>query len=348
VLIGDTVVLRKAGDVIPEILGPVVDLATAPSVSSCGCRRTAPRAAPCTGPREGGRQGHPLPQRPLLPEPAARAALRARLTRCVRHRGPGLGRVDRPAGRRASSRTPSSAAPPRPRLFSLTVDDVAPGAALHPAGAKKTDPPQADVDRRPSPVGQRPQARSPTSTQGQEAQPLWRVLVALSIRHVGPTAARALATHFGSMEAASAAPRAPRTSPGVDGRGPGHRRVGARLGSTSPDNDLAPSRSSRRWAAAGVRMVDERDDASVEPAPWTGAHRSSSPGHSRGSHVMRRKEAILSRGGKAARGRCRRRPITSIVGRERRLQGGQGPRAGADASSTRPASVRLLETGSGD
>ena len=29
--------------------------------------------------------------------------------------------------------------------------------------------------------------------------PLWRVLVALSIRHVGPTAARALATEFGSM-----------------------------------------------------------------------------------------------------------------------------------------------------
>ena len=26
VLIGDTVVLRKAGDVIPEVLGPVIDL----------------------------------------------------------------------------------------------------------------------------------------------------------------------------------------------------------------------------------------------------------------------------------------------------------------------------------
>src|SRR3712207_8409835 len=38
-------------------------------------------------------------------------------------------------------------------------------------------------------------------------QPLWRVLVALSIRHVGPTAARALATEFGSMEAIEAAAR---------------------------------------------------------------------------------------------------------------------------------------------
>ena len=32
-------------------------------------------------------------------------------------------------------------------------------------------------------------------------RPLWRVLVGLSIRHVGPTAARALATEFGSMQA---------------------------------------------------------------------------------------------------------------------------------------------------
>src|SRR3981189_96588 len=38
-----------------------------------------------------------------------------------------------------------------------------------------------------------------------KAQPLWRVLVALSIRHVGPTAARALATEYGSLDAIMAA-----------------------------------------------------------------------------------------------------------------------------------------------
>ena len=32
-------------------------------------------------------------------------------------------------------------------------------------------------------------------------RPLWRVLVALSIRHVGPTAARALAAEFGDLQA---------------------------------------------------------------------------------------------------------------------------------------------------
>ena len=50
----------------------------------------------------------------------------------------------------------------------------------------------------PQPQRQRRASCSTTSTQA-KAQPLWRVLVALSIRHVGPTAARALATEFGSM-----------------------------------------------------------------------------------------------------------------------------------------------------
>ena len=76
VLIGDTVVLRKAGDVIPEIVGPVVDLRD-------GTERAFEMPTHCPDvrhparPREGGRQGHPLPQRAHLPGPAARAARRA-------------------------------------------------------------------------------------------------------------------------------------------------------------------------------------------------------------------------------------------------------------------------------
>src|SRR5699024_8075040 len=34
-----------------------------------------------------------------------------------------------------------------------------------------------------------------------KTKPLWRLLVALNIRHVGPVAARALAEHFGSLTA---------------------------------------------------------------------------------------------------------------------------------------------------
>ena len=49
-------------------------------------------------------------------------------------------------------------------------------------------------------------------------RPLWRILVALSIRHVGPTAARALAAHFGSLDAIEAASAEELAA--VDGVGP--------------------------------------------------------------------------------------------------------------------------------
>ena len=84
---GDTVILRKAGDVIPEILGPV--LALRPE----GLRRVGDahrvlvvRHLPGRG--EGGRQGPALPQPPQLSRPAARPGLPRGRPRCLRHRGP--------------------------------------------------------------------------------------------------------------------------------------------------------------------------------------------------------------------------------------------------------------------
>lgn len=85
-------------------------------------------------------------------------------------------------------------------------------------------------------------------------QPLWRVLVALSIRHVGPTAARALATEFGSMDAIRAADRDRLAA--VDG-----------VGSTIADSIINwfavdwHAEVVNRWAQAGVRMQDERDES---------------------------------------------------------------------------------------
>ena len=85
----------------------------------------------------------------------------------------------------------------------------------------------------------------------QKSQPLWRVLVALSIRHVGPTAARALAQQFGSLDrirAASEEELAGERGSRPDDRGGGHRMVRDRL---------APQRSSSagRPRACGWRTT---------------------------------------------------------------------------------------------
>ena len=63
-----------------------------------------PRVRHPVGPREGGRQGHPLPQRADLPGPAAGADRRAGRARRVRHRGARLGGGGRPAERRRGHR----------------------------------------------------------------------------------------------------------------------------------------------------------------------------------------------------------------------------------------------------
>ena len=91
-----------------------------------------------------------------------------------------------------------------------------------------------------------------TELEKAKTQPLWRVLVALSIRHVGPTAARALATEFGSFEAIEAASEEEIAR--VDGVGP---TIAAALRAwleVDWHREIV-----EKWRAAGVRMADERD-----------------------------------------------------------------------------------------
>ena len=66
VLIGDTVVIRKAGDVIPEVLGPVVDLRDG-SEREFVMPTTVSRVRHDAGSGQGGRRRHPLPQCAVLP-----------------------------------------------------------------------------------------------------------------------------------------------------------------------------------------------------------------------------------------------------------------------------------------
>ena len=117
--------------------------------------------------------------------------------------------------------------------------------------AKKSDPPRRVRDGRVlSANGEKLLA----NLERAKAQPLWRVLVALSIRHVGPTAARALAGHFGSLDAIRAA--SADELAGGRGRRRGHRRGGAATGSRSTGTSRS-STSGPRPACGWPTSVDE-------------------------------------------------------------------------------------------
>ncbi|MFC8192040.1 NAD-dependent DNA ligase LigA [Cellulomonas sp. NPDC057328] len=129
---------------------------------------------------------------------------------------------------------------------------------------------------------------------------LWRVLVSLSIRNVGPTAARALATRFGSMEALRAVvegdpAQAVTDLSQVEGIGP---VIAESLVQwfTGPEGDWHREVVDR-WAAAGVRMRDERDESMT---PTLGGLTVVVTGSLEGFSRDGAKEAIIARGGKAS------------------------------------------------
>ena len=129
-----------------------------------------------------------------------------------------------------------------------------------------------------------------TELEKAKTQPLWRVLVALSIRHVGPRASRALAQAFGSMDRIRAASEEELAH--VDGVGP---TIAAALKEWFTEDWHVEIID--RWAAAGVRMEDERDESMPRTLEGlTVVVTGSLPNFSRDEA----KEAILLRGGKAA------------------------------------------------
>src|SRR5690606_8932879 len=122
-----------------------------------------------------------------------------------------------------------------------------------------------------------------------KSRPLWRVLVALSIRHVGPTAAQALARAFGDLDRIAAAPEEELAE--VDGVGP---KVAASIKdwySVDWHRDIV-----EKWRRAGVRFQDRTDEG---PRPLEGVTvvvTGSLEGFSRDEAT----EEITSRGGKAS------------------------------------------------
>jgi DNA ligase (NAD+) len=160
------------------------------------------------------------------------------------------------------------------------------GVPFYTRAAKKSDPPDAVRDGRVlSANGEKLLANLAEA----RTRPLWRVIVALSIRHVGPTAARALAAHFGDLDTI----RSATVEQLADAEGVGQVIAEAVVDWFAVDWHAAIV---DKWAAAGVRMADELDDTPKTLAGLTLVVTGSLAGFSRDEA----KEAIVSRGGKAA------------------------------------------------
>lgn len=237
VLIGDMVFLRKAGDVIPEILGPVVDVRDG-SETEFVMPTNCPDCGTALRPEKEGDVDIRCPNSRSCP-----AQLRERLFH-VGSRGAldieGLGEKSAGALLECGLVTDEG------DLFSLTAAD------LEACEYFTSEPEKGEKDRRLT-----KNARSLLDQiAAAKERDLWRILVALSIRHVGPTAARALAREFGSVEAIAQAD--PETLAAVEGVGPVIAEAITDWWSEDWRRDVVS-----RWRAAGVRLEQQQAASSL-------------------------------------------------------------------------------------
>ena len=320
VLIGDTVVLRKAGDVIPEILGPVVDLRDGTEQAF-----VFPTHCPACGTelaqqKEGDKDWR-CPNAQECP-----AQLRERLYSVASR---GAFDIEALGGEGVNALLEAGVLTNEATLFSLTAEDVR-RVPLYTRTAKKSDPEDTVVDGRVlSANGQ----KLVDNLEQAKAQPLWRVLVALSIRHVGPTAARALATEFVSMDAIRAA--SVEELAATEGVGGVIAESVREWFEVDWHTEIV-----ERWARDGVRMADERDE-SVERTleGLTVVVTGSLEGFSRDES----KEAIITRGGKAS-GSVSKKTDYVVVGANAGSKADKAEELGVPVLDEAQF-VRLLETG---
>ena len=301
---GDTVILRKAGDVIPEILGPVLDL------------------------RPEGLPEWVMPTRcPSCDTTLAEQKEGDKDLRCPNHEScPGQvrERVFFVAGRSAfdieglgyeaaTALLDAGVITNEGDVFGLTEADLL-RTELFTRAAKKGE----DGDRVLSANGRRL-----LDNLGDRKQvPLWRVLVALSIRHVGPSAARALAQEFGSMAAIRAATEEQLAA--AEGVGPTIAEAVIEWFKLDWHTEIVD-----KWQRAGVRLEDERDQSVPRTLEGlTVVVTGSLVDFSRDSA----KEAILARGGKAA-GSVSKKTDYVVV----------GDNAGAKADKAEQLGVPILD-----
>ncbi len=356
VLIGDTVVLRKAGDVIPEVLGPVVELRD-------GSEREFVMPEDCP---ECGTRLRPMKEGDVdLRCPNAKdcpAQVRGRVEH-IGSRGAldieALGEVT--AAALTQPRVPAQ--PPLPTeagLFALTLDVLVPIEVVvrdAETGQPKLDdagepvvrrpfqvlrdeyPPEAAglsaAERRKAGIAKvrvaRPSKQAETllaELERAKTKELWRQLVALNIRHVGPVAARALADWFGSLAAIEAA--TPEELAQVEGVGPIIADAVVEWLAVDWHREIVQA-----WRDAGVRFATPG-----HPGPGAAGERGGvlagitvvATGTLEGYTREGAQEAIIAAGGKAASSVSKKTDFVAA-----------GPGAGSKLAKAEALGIRILD-----
>ncbi len=272
---GDTVILRKAGDVIPEIVGPVLGLrpeglaewVMPTECPSCGTTLVQEK--------EGDKD---------LRCPNHRTCPSQLLDRVFHVAGRGAFDIEGLGSEAAYALLQAGVIVDEGDIFDLDEAKLL-RAPLFTRAPKKDEGDQ--------PVLSANGRRLLDNLANAKDRPLWRAIVGLSIRHVGPTAARALATEFGSLQQIRDAEEERLAH--TEGVGP-TIAASVRQWFDGPDREWHNAIVDK-WAAAGVTMADERDES--KPRTLEGMSIVVTGSLEEFSRDQA-KEAIISRGGKAA------------------------------------------------
>lgn len=343
VLIGDTVVLRKAGDVIPEVLGPVVELRDG-SEREFVMPENCPECGSPLAPAKEGDIDLRCPNTKACP-----AQVRGR----VEHIG-SRGALDIEAlGEVTAAALTQPSMPETPPLrteaglFELTLDQLVPIEVV--VRDAETGEPRVD-EKTGTPVRRAPFRRNPTQAEKKagesgpqpsaqaltlidqlekaKTKDLWRFLVALNIRHVGPVAARALAQWFGSVDAIRSADREDLAA--VEGVGGIIADALIDWFSVDWHREIVD-----RWSAAGAQLA-----APGHPGPGAGTVDGGvldgvtvvATGSLEGYTREGAQEAIIKAGGKAASSVSKKTDFVAA-----------GPGAGSKLAKAEELGVRILD-----
>ncbi|MGC7102452.1 NAD-dependent DNA ligase LigA [Amycolatopsis lurida] len=265
VLIGDRVVIRKAGDVIPEVLGPVVDARTGEEREFLMPTR-CPECGTKLAYQKEGDVDIRCPNARTCP-----AQLRERLFHLA---GRGAFDIEVLGYEAASALLESGAVADEGDVFDLDE------ARLSEVELFRTKAGELSANAR----------RLLANLDSAKDRPLWKVIVGLSIRHVGPTAAQALAREFGSLELIEQATEEQLAD--ADGVGPTIAHAVREWFEVDWHREVV-----EKWRRAGVRMTEERDTSIPRNLEGlsivvTGSLETFSRDEA--------KEVIMARGGKAA------------------------------------------------